>query len=125
MKRRTEQLSIRLTRQERAALENAAKERGFRELEDYVRAAASAGALPVERTYSVVVHPGEADEGGFWAEIPALKGCNTQGETYAETIANARRAIEGYLRMLVKLGRPIPVEKQPVSKTVAAVRVAV
>ena len=36
-----------------------------------------------------------------------------------------REAIEGYLQMLMKLGKQIPVEKQPHSKTVAAVRVAV
>ena len=76
-------------------------------------------------TYTVVIHPGEANEGGFWAEVPALKGCNTQGETYEATILNARRAIEGYLRMLIKAGEPIPIEKQPKSKIVTAVRVAV
>ena len=62
-----------------------------------------------EHIYTVVVHPAGPDEGGFWAEVPALRGCNTQGETYEETIANAREAIEGYLRMLVKAGEPIPV----------------
>src|SRR5436305_9037770 len=57
-----------------------------------------------ERTYTVVIHPADPDEGGFWAEVPAMPGCNTQGESYEETIANARDAIEGYLRMLVKFG---------------------
>jgi len=78
-----------------------------------------------EHTYTVVIHPGESDEGGFWAEVPALPGCNTQGESYEQTVANAREAIEGYLRMLLNLGEPIPIEKQPKSKTVTAVRVAV
>ena len=43
----------------------------------------------------VIVH--EAEEGGFWAEVPALPGCFTQGETRAELLANLRDAIEGCL----------------------------
>ena len=43
----------------------------------------------------VIVH--EAEEGGFWAEVPALPGCFTQGETRAELHANLRDAIEGCL----------------------------
>ena len=43
----------------------------------------------------VIIH--EADEGGFWAEVPALPGCFTQGETRAELLANLRDAIEGCL----------------------------
>jgi predicted RNase H-like HicB family nuclease len=43
----------------------------------------------------IVVH--EADEGGFWAEVPALPGCVSQGETMAELIANMREAIQAWL----------------------------
>lgn len=39
----------------------------------------------------------EAEEGGFWAEVPALPGCVSQGETLDETIANIREAITGWL----------------------------
>jgi predicted RNase H-like HicB family nuclease len=39
----------------------------------------------------------EAKEGGFWAEVPALLGCVSQGETLDETIANIREAIAGWL----------------------------
>jgi predicted RNase H-like HicB family nuclease len=35
-----------------------------------------------------------AEEGGFWAEVPALPGCNTQGETEEEIRANLQEAIE-------------------------------
>jgi predicted RNase H-like HicB family nuclease len=42
-----------------------------------------------------IVH--EEEGGGFWAEVPALPGCATQGETMDELIANLREAIEGYL----------------------------
>ena len=43
----------------------------------------------------VIIH--KAEEGGYWAEVPALKGCFSQGETLEETKANIREAIEGYL----------------------------
>jgi predicted RNase H-like HicB family nuclease len=42
-----------------------------------------------------VVH--EAEEGGFWAEVPAIPGCATQGETMDELLANLREAITGCL----------------------------
>ena len=43
----------------------------------------------------VVVH--DAEEGGFWAEVPAIPGCATQGETMDELLRNIHEAIEGCL----------------------------
>jgi predicted RNase H-like HicB family nuclease len=43
----------------------------------------------------VVVH--EAEEGGYWAEVPAIPGCATQGETMGELMANVHEAIEACL----------------------------
>ncbi len=43
----------------------------------------------------VLLHP--AEEGGFWAEVPALPGCVSEGETFEETLANIREAAEGWL----------------------------
>lgn len=43
----------------------------------------------------VVVH--EAEEGGFWAEVPALPGCATQGETFEELLQNLYEAVEAAL----------------------------
>lgn len=43
----------------------------------------------------VVVH--EAEEGGYWAEVPALPGCATQGETFEELLRNLYEAVEGTL----------------------------
>jgi predicted RNase H-like HicB family nuclease len=43
----------------------------------------------------VVVH--EAEEGGFWAEVPAIPGCASQGETMDELLSNIQEAIEGCL----------------------------
>jgi predicted RNase H-like HicB family nuclease len=45
----------------------------------------------------VLVHP--AEEGGFWAEVPALPGCVSEGETWDETLANIREAAEGWLEV--------------------------
>jgi len=42
----------------------------------------------------VVIH--NAEEGGFWAEVPAL-GCVTEGDTRGELLANLRDAVEGVL----------------------------
>ena len=42
-------------------------------------------------TYSVVIH--EDPEGGFWAEVPALPGCYSQGESMPELMDNIREAI--------------------------------
>ena len=45
----------------------------------------------------VVIHP--AEEGGFWAEIPAFAGCVSEGETLAETLLNIKEAAEGWLEV--------------------------
>jgi predicted RNase H-like HicB family nuclease len=43
----------------------------------------------------IVVH--EAEEGGFWAEVPAIPGCCTQGESFEELLENLYEAVEGCL----------------------------
>jgi predicted RNase H-like HicB family nuclease len=43
----------------------------------------------------IVVH--EAEEGGFWAEVPAIPGCATQGDSMEELLGNLDEAIEGCL----------------------------
>lgn len=42
-----------------------------------------------------IIHP--AEEGGYWAEVPALPGCITEGDTMEEVMANLKDAIEGWL----------------------------
>ena len=46
-------------------------------------------------TIKVIFH--KAEEGGYWAEVPALPGCLSQGETLEETQTNIREAIEAFL----------------------------
>lgn len=43
----------------------------------------------------IVIH--KAEEGGYWAEVPALPGCFTQGENLQEIKTNIREAIELYI----------------------------
>ena len=56
--------------------------------------------------FLAVINP--AEEGGFYAYCPLLPGCVTQGETYAETIANIEEAIELYLEVATEVGDLIP-----------------
>ncbi len=48
----------------------------------------------------VIVH--EAEEGGYWAEVPSIPGCATQGETFDELLGNIYEAVEGCLSVEVK-----------------------
>ncbi len=57
-------------------------------------------------TFTVLVH--EAEEGGYWAEVPELPGCVSQGETLDELEANIKEAIEGVLEIMFKDGEDVP-----------------
>lgn len=46
-------------------------------------------------TVHAIVH--KAEEGGYWAEVPSVPGCATQGETIEELKENLREAIGGCL----------------------------
>ena len=43
----------------------------------------------------VIIH--QAVEGGYWAEVPAILGCVTQGETFEELLSNIYEAVEACL----------------------------
>lgn len=44
----------------------------------------------------------EADEGGYWAEIPSIPGCATQGDTFEELLTNIYEAVEACLSIDVE-----------------------
>ena len=46
-------------------------------------------------TFEVIIH--DAEEGGYWAEVPAMPGCATQGETLRELRMNLQEAITAWL----------------------------
>jgi len=49
---------------------------------------------------SVIVH--EDEEGGYWAELPAIPSCATQGETIEELLKNLYEAVEGCLSVNIE-----------------------
>jgi predicted RNase H-like HicB family nuclease len=62
------------------------------------------GSMETSMKIKVVVH--DAEEGGFWAEVPAIPGCATQGEDMADLMRNLREAIEGCLSVDVAEPKP-------------------
>jgi predicted RNase H-like HicB family nuclease len=64
-------------------------------------------------TYTVVLvrDPG----GAFCVGVPALKGCNTEGQSLPEALDMAREAIELYLACLVDRGEPVPTDVETVT----------
>lgn len=62
-----------------------------------------------------IIHP--AEEGGYWAEVPALPGCITEGETMEEVINNLQDAIQGWLE--------VANESQSTDSTAQVVEIAV
>ena len=59
----------------------------------------------------------EAEEGGFWAEVPSIPGCATQGETFEELLNNIYEAVEGCLS--------VEVQKVPLSGKDRVIEIAV
>ena len=48
----------------------------------------------------VIIH--EAEEGGYWAEVPSIPGCATQGDAFDELLSNIYEAVEGCLSVDVQ-----------------------
>lgn len=56
--------------------------------------------------YPIVIYPD--DEGGYVAEIPALKGCLAQGETLSETLEELQIVANLWIETAEKHGRKLP-----------------
>jgi predicted RNase H-like HicB family nuclease len=56
-------------------------------------------------TYKVVIH--KAEEGGYWAEAPAVQGCFSQGETIDGVMKNIHEALVACLETLAEMGHPV------------------
>ena len=48
-------------------------------------------------TLKVLIH--KAEEGGYWAEVPSLPGCFSQGENMDDLKSNVKEAVEGWLKV--------------------------
>ena len=59
--------------------------------------------------YTIIIHT--AEESGYWAEVPALPGCFSQGETFEETLKNIREAIDLHIEVLQEEGQEIPADE--------------
>ncbi len=59
--------------------------------------------------YTVLVY--KAEEGGYWAEVPALPGCYSQGETVEETMKNVKEAVEAHIMALKEEEEKVPSEE--------------
>lgn len=57
----------------------------------------NAGVRRIIQTMKIKVVVHDAEEGGYWAEVPAIPGCATQGETFEELLRNLYEAVEGCL----------------------------
>ena len=61
--------------------------------------------------YTILIH--QAEEGGFWSEVPALPGCYySQGETLEETLQNSKEAIKAHLLALKEDRIAAPIEER-------------
>ena len=56
--------------------------------------------------YRVLIEPDE--DGVFVAQVPALPGCISQGNTRKEALENIKEAIAGYLESLQEHDEPVP-----------------
>ena len=65
---------------------------------EFLNSIAGMNGLTIDpSTFKAIIHP--AEEGGYWAEVPALPGCITEGDTIEEVMANLKDAIEGWLEV--------------------------
>ena len=64
--------------------------------------------LPPSFRLKVVIH--EAEEGGYWAEVPAFPGCVSEGETLDQVRAENRGSVPGRVRGYAGRARPVPAE---------------
>ena len=70
--------------------------------------------MAAELEYTSIIH--EAEEGGFWSDVPSLPGFGSQGETIEETIANTRESIETVLGVMKESGQTPEVPRELIVK---------
>lgn len=73
--------------------------------------------------YPIVIYP--CEEGGFVAEIPALKGCLAQGETLEETLQELITVRTLWLETAQKHGQTLPDEGKAIARVKALSAIAV
>lgn len=66
----------------------------------------------MQRSFKVILD-WNSDIDVYTVTVPALPGCITEGSNIDEALANARLAINSYLKVLEKLGRAVPTSNLP------------
>ena len=54
-----------------------------------------------QQNWRIVIH--EAEEGGYWGEVPAMPGCVSEGETVEACRANVMEAARGCMAAYVEM----------------------
>ncbi|SFZ83546.1 Predicted nuclease of the RNAse H fold, HicB family [Devosia enhydra] len=66
--------------------------------------------------YPVIIEPlSEDDGGGFFATVPDLPGCMSDGETPEEALINVQDAIAAWIEAATENGQPIPAPTRKVA----------
>lgn len=73
-----------------------------------------------EYQYTIILEP--HPEGGYTVIVPALPGCETEGDTHEEAMKMAQDAIAGYVECLIEDGQPVP-EDLPIKPMVESVKI--
>lgn len=60
--------------------------------------------------YEIIIYWSNEDD-AFIADVPELRGCLADGETYQEALANAEVIIREWIETAQSLGREIPKPK--------------
>mgnify|MGYP005849302339 CR=1 FL=1 len=60
--------------------------------------------------YELIIYWSDEDR-SFIVEVPELRGCMADGETYEQAVANVQQVIAEWIETARKLGRPIPEPK--------------
>lgn len=71
--------------------------------------------------YPIVIYP--CEEGGFFAEVPALRGCMAQGETLEETLQELSTVQQLWLETAQKHGQNLPDIQQAINQVKALSKV--
>ena len=59
-------------------------------------------------TYTVII-TADPESPGWWnAEVPALPGCVSCGQSYEEAMEKVREAMAGYIAVLMEYGDQLP-----------------
>jgi predicted RNase H-like HicB family nuclease len=66
------------------------------------------------RHLTAIVHPGDPDEGGFWATCLEVPGANGQGETKEACLADLKAAV----KLLLETERELVLREDPTAEEI-------